>query len=118
MSTLLDRIDRTREAWSNELEVCRNDILDTVRIQHAVSRLVVEFDYLLVEAKIALEARDARIDKFEAENGALKEAGQGLVNCLPDLELEIAEEGWGVTNANVVRHWRDKLDALLTQELV
>lgn len=38
------------------LDDCRNDILDTVRVQHAVSRLVVEFDYLLVEAKLALEA--------------------------------------------------------------
>ncbi len=59
MSKLIDRIDATRVAWSSELEVCRNDILDTVRVQHAVSRLVVEFDYLLVEAKIALEAKNA-----------------------------------------------------------
>ena len=53
-NSLIDRIDETREAWSGELEVCRNDILDIVRVQHAASRLVVEFDYLLVEAKLAL----------------------------------------------------------------
>ena len=58
----------------------------------------------------------AKVVNLEAENEVLKEAGRGLVNALPDLELEIAEEGWGVTNANVVRHWRDKLDALLTGE--
>ena len=51
--------------------------------------------------------------KLEDTVAELKRAGRGLVNSLPDLELEIAEEGWGVTNANVVRHWRDMLDALL-----
>lgn len=70
--SLIDRIDRTREAWSSELEVCRNDMLDTVRLQHAVSRLVVEFDYLLVEAKLAIKANDTEISKKTMIAGAQK----------------------------------------------
>ena len=53
---LIDRIDRTREFWSGTLKDCRNKLLDTMRIQDPLIRLVVEFDYLLVEAKTALEA--------------------------------------------------------------
>ena len=59
--TLVNRIDETREAWRTELETCRNEILDafrTTRLQNPPARLVVELDYLLVEAKLALEAKE------------------------------------------------------------
>jgi len=56
---LIDTIDKTRKYWASELEVCRNEILDTIRTQqNPLSRLVVELDYLLVEAKLALKAKE------------------------------------------------------------
>ncbi len=61
---LIDRIDRTRGSWASELENCRNEILDTIRFpQNPLARLVVEFDYLLVEAKLALVAKEGEIDE-------------------------------------------------------
>lgn len=68
MSKLIDRIDRTREAWSNELKVCRNELLDTLVFENPLSRLVVELDYLLVEAKIALEDDDVTIARLLSES--------------------------------------------------
>ncbi len=65
---LIDRIDETRELWSSELKVCRSDLDNPVRLQHAVSRLVVEFDYLLVEARAALK----QIATLKQENEALQ----------------------------------------------
>ncbi len=60
---LSDRIDETREDWSSCLGSCRNELLDTIRVpQNPLSRLVVEFDYLLVEAKLALKALEAKLE--------------------------------------------------------
>ena len=93
-NSLIDRIDETREAWSGELEVCRNDILDTVRVQHAASRLVVEFDYLLVEAKLAIINTEAERDEYNkaysdecATNVYLKKENERLGNTIDSQQV-------------------------------
>ncbi len=56
-NSLLDRIDRTRKKWARELERCNVWLIDPPLLNLNIScRMVVEIDYLLVEAKIALEA--------------------------------------------------------------
>ncbi len=114
------------EVWHPEQGTNMQDMLVHKVIGLEADRDDYRNQYHMAEAKIM--SRDALLEqlseeqltqdvaKAEEKNEALREAGRGLVNALPDLELEIAEEGWGVTNANVVRHWRDKLDALLTGE--
>ena len=57
MSTLIDRIGRTREKWVKELNKCRLKLIDPPPIVPDIPyRMVLELDYLLVEAKLALEA--------------------------------------------------------------
>lgn len=65
--TLIDRIDRTRETWSSELEVCRTEIFNITFPQNPLARLVANLDYLLVEAKLALEAKDTEIASLMSE---------------------------------------------------
>lgn len=54
--TLIDRIDETREKWVEELKDCRESLLNhhPIHVPNPLDRLVVELDYLLVEAKLAL----------------------------------------------------------------
>ncbi len=55
MSTpLVDRIDKTREKWAKEIKDSRELISVGTRYV-PLDRMIIEFDYLLVEAKIALE---------------------------------------------------------------
>ena len=74
-NSLLDRIDETRERWVKELDACRNELLElTLSTRDRRVRLVVELDYLLVEAKIALET------KQESEFCPACDAGVGHCN--------------------------------------
>ena len=50
-----------------------------------------------------------RDEQLEAENERLREASRGLVNNLPELEIEVAREAWGNTNTNVILHWRNQV---------
>lgn len=45
------------------------------------------------------------------ESGLENLAGavKGLINSLPDSELELMASSIGNTNANAIRHWRDKV---------
>ena len=71
--SLLDRIDERREYWGTQLEVCRDELLNTIKLQIPMARLVVELDYLLVEAKIALEASATKLSCNVDEMGILYE---------------------------------------------
>ena len=58
-NSLLDRIDETREKWVKELNKCRLKHIDTPPTMPDIPyRMVLEIDYLLVEAKIALETKE------------------------------------------------------------
>ena len=60
-NSLLDRIDETREKWVKELNKCRLKLIDPPPIMPDIPyRMVLELDYLLVEAKIALETKQER----------------------------------------------------------
>lgn len=66
--SLVDRIDETREKWAGELSECREAI--SIGINVPLDRLVVELDYLIVEAKQALKAK-ALSEAAEAEECVL-----------------------------------------------
>jgi len=100
---LIGRIDGTRESWTSELEACRNEILDTIKFpQNPLARLVVELDYLLVEAKLALINLEGDRDSYNraysdecATNVYLKSAldvamneNQRLTKIVEDYESE------------------------------
>lgn len=54
-SRLTRAIDETRERWNPELKQCQDALLDKtvgkpVRQPYLLARMIVEYDYLLVEA--------------------------------------------------------------------
>jgi len=79
--SLIGRIDETRHYWSRELEVCRNELLDTIRLQNPLARLVVEFDYLLVEAKLALKT-GVENQEHEQEDEFCPACDAGAGHCI------------------------------------
>ncbi len=99
--TLIDRIDETREYWTSALETCRNELLDTIRLQNPLVRLIVEFDYLLVEARTALKAKDAAVNEWAniiSDDKSLNERiaqkildHDSLTLLRPDIASEIEE---------------------------
>ena len=53
--TLVNIIDETRTRWATEIKECQDALLDTPKAKpNILDRLVVEFDYLLIEARNAI----------------------------------------------------------------
>ena len=55
MTDIFDRITALRERWRIELKECQDSLLDPPKaIPNPLDRMVVEYDYLLVEAQLML----------------------------------------------------------------
>lgn len=84
-NSLLDRIDETREKWVKELNKCRLKLIDPPPTMPDIPyRMVLELDYLLVEAKIALETDEA-LQKFVDEAMVVALSFPGLLEKLQAL---------------------------------
>ena len=72
---MIDRITALRERWRIELKECQDSLLDPPKaIPNPLDRMVVEYDYLLVETQLILK-ENARL--IRASNSLL-----GLIDCL------------------------------------
>lgn len=94
MSKLIERIDETREKWVEELNKCRLRLIDPpLTIPDIPYRMVLELDYLLVEAKLSLKEWRSKFNamqsswtgtsqralRYKLENATLLEALQGFL---------------------------------------